>query len=71
MKQLFAAILFILFVGLALASNPVSVPLGDPIYRFLDRMETIGILDNLRDGIKPFERGRISQLLIQVNEERT
>ncbi len=71
MKQLFPAILFILSIGLAFASNPVSVPLGDPIYRFLDRMETIGIIDNLRDGVKPFERGRISQLLIQVNELRT
>jgi hypothetical protein len=71
MKQLFAAISLILVIQQSQAGNPVSVPLGDPIYRFLDRMETIGIIDNLRDGIKPFERGRISQLLIKVNEERT
>lgn len=52
------------------ADNPVSVPIYHPVYSFLDRMETLGIIDNIRDGIKPFDRGRISKLLLQVNSNR-
>ena len=62
-------ILFI-FIRLLSAGNPVSLPLGHPVYHYLDRMETLGILPNIRDGVKPLDRERISDLLIIINEKR-
>jgi len=71
MKHVIATFIFLCSLNIVFAGNPVSVPIGDPVYRFLDRMETLGILDNLRDGIKPFDRERISQLLIKVDSSGT
>lgn len=53
-----------------MADNPVNVPLSNPVYHFLDRMETLGILDNILDGVKPFDRGHVAGLLVEVNEHR-
>lgn len=71
MKHIFTIFLFLFCVGVLMAGNPVSVPINDPVYRFLDRMETLGILDNLRDGIRPLDREKISQLLVEVDSNRT
>jgi hypothetical protein len=56
--------------GNVLAGNPTSVPLTDPIYAFLDRMETAGIVGNLLDGVKPLDRERISKFLWQIDQHR-
>ena len=66
-KPLF--ILFLLIPAL-FAGNPVSVPIEHAVYHFLDRMETLGILDNILDGVKPFDREHISELLAEINEHR-
>ena len=71
MKRVITLFLFLCSLNIVFAGNPVSVPIGDPVYRFLDRMETLGILDNLRDGIKPFDRERISRLLVKVDSSKT
>ncbi len=71
MKHIFTIFLFLFCVGVLMAGNPVSVPINDPVYRFLDRMETLGILNNLRDGIRPLDREKISQLLVEVDSNRT
>jgi hypothetical protein len=52
------------------AGNPISVPLRNPIYHFLDRMETLGILDNILDGVKPFDRQHISEILLDLDKKR-
>ena len=54
----------------AFAGNPTSVPLTDPVYSFLDRMETAGVIHNLVDGVKPLDRERISMYLQQINLQR-
>jgi hypothetical protein len=64
-------ILTLFFIICALyAGNPVSVPIDHPIYPFLDRIETSGVLDNLCDGVRPLDRESISNLLIMINEKR-
>jgi hypothetical protein len=50
--------------------NPISVPLDNRVYAFLDRMESLGIVDNLVDGIKPLDRAYIATILQQVNLKR-
>jgi hypothetical protein len=52
------------------AGNPVSVPIRHEIYRFLDRMETLGLVDNILDGVKPFDREHISEILVEINMQR-
>ncbi len=52
------------------AQNPVSVPIGHPVYPFLDRMETLGILPNLLDGVRPLPRSTVARWLLQVDGER-
>lgn len=70
MKHILILFSFLLLINALIAGNPVSVPLDQPVYRFLDRMETLGILDNMRDGIRPLDRERVSNLLLKINESR-
>jgi hypothetical protein len=71
MKHLWIVFLMLCCLGVIYAGNPVSVPIDHPVYRFLDRMETMGVLDNLRDAVQPFDRQRISRLLIELDDKRT
>lgn len=52
------------------ASSPVSVPVNDEVYVFLERMETLGYVHDLLDGIRPFSRGRIARFLLEIKESR-
>jgi len=70
MKKSKTVIFFLLLHTYVLAGNPVSLPLGHPIYRFLDRMETLGVIPNIRDGVKPLDRARISEILILIDQNR-
>ncbi|MGD9488979.1 MAG: capsule assembly Wzi family protein [Calditrichaceae bacterium] len=69
MKKLFIVV-FLLINLPVFAGNPVSVPINHPIYDFFDRMETMGYLNRLLDGIRPYSRGRAADLLQQLNEKR-
>ncbi len=63
-------ILILAVVGLQ-AENPVSVPLHDPVYSFLERMETLGYAHNVFNGIKPFSRSQVADYLKQIAEHRS
>jgi hypothetical protein len=52
------------------AAQSVNVPLEHRAYGFLERMETRGVLPELRDGSLPFTRERIAGLLLAI-ERRT
>jgi len=71
MRKLFFFVVVCTLYGLLFAGNPVSVPIDHPVYRFIDRMETLGIIGNLRDGVKPFDRERISEILMQLREKKS
>lgn len=68
--------LVVVFILLALAfcvsnaANPTSVPIGDPVYAYLERMETLGKLGDVLDGIKPFSRDKIAGFLLELNAAR-
>ena len=66
-KYIFIAVFF---ASILIAGNPVSVPLWDPVYRFLDRVETLGYINNLLDGVRPFDREHIAQILIKIAQKR-
>ena len=59
---------FLLLPILLLAQSPL-LPLPLSAYDFLDRMETLGLLDHPLMGSKPVSRDRISELLDEVLEK--
>lgn len=64
-------ILFILLLATKIfAQNPGSVPINNTVYPFLDRMETLGHLDYLLDGVKPLSRYKIANTLQSLNKHR-
>jgi len=69
--KLLLLLLIIVLTFPLFASNPVSVPVSDPVYYYLERMETLGIVTNLLDGIRPFSRGRVAELLVAINDHRS
>jgi hypothetical protein len=70
MKKIICLLTMLVLAETGLAQNPTSVPISHPVYHFLDRMETTGILDNILDGVKPFDRGHIAELLKVVESQR-
>ncbi len=69
-KFLFSLFICLFLIRAALAS-PSSVPLSDPIYPFLDRMETLDFVHDVHDGIKPFSRGQIVGYLKEIAAHRS
>jgi hypothetical protein len=70
MKKIILVISLLILVTPLFAGNPVSVPIHHEIYHFLDRIETLGILDNILDGVKPFDREHVAELLVEINIQR-
>ena len=48
-------------------ANPTSVPVSHPIYNYLERMETLGYVQNLLDGIRPYSRINAAWVMISIN----
>ena len=66
-------LIFILLSSLlvpAWAGNPTSVPLNNPVYDFLERMETLGFVHNMFNGIKPFDRTEVANYLKEIATHR-
>ena len=53
-----------------LAQNPTSVPISHPIYAYLERMETLGYVQNLLDGIRPYSRAKVAEFLLKLDAQR-
>ncbi len=70
MRKFLLILLGLLYTSDLYALNPVTVPIHDPVYEFLDRMETLGVLRNLVDGVRPMDRGRISGFLRDLDAKR-
>ncbi|MCX6641074.1 MAG: hypothetical protein NTW14_11450 [bacterium] len=60
----------LLLISLAAAQSTL-LPVVHPVYGFLDRMETLGLLDHPLLGSKPVGRVRIAQLLDEILEKVT
>lgn len=59
-----------ILTGLLFGQNPVSVPLHQPVYNFLERMEALGVTGNQLNGALPLSRGRVATLLQVVAHNR-
>ena len=68
---LFIIIFFFLLTDYSKSQNPSSVPVSHPIYAYFERMETLGHLHNLLDGIRPYSRARVAEMLNVLDEKRT
>lgn len=67
MKKYIPVIILIFFTVTLRAGNPVSVPYDHPVYEFLDRMETLGLLNDVLDGKRPMARYRVAELLSKID----
>jgi len=47
-------------------SSQNAVPINQPVYTFLGRMEILGMLDQPLSDTRPLPRGKIAELLLQV-----
>jgi len=61
----------ILFTASIFASNISSVSLDHPIYPFFDRLETMGLIDELLMGTKPITRNRVANILLHLDSTKT
>ena len=52
------------------AGTPTSVPLDNPVYDFLERMETLGFVHDVFNGIKPFDRAEVAGYLKEIAAHR-
>ncbi|WP_456406345.1 capsule assembly Wzi family protein [Caldithrix abyssi] len=67
-------LMVLIFAGLIAnlpAGNPTSVPLSNPVYEFLERMETLGFVKDVFNGIKPFDRAEVAAYLQEIAERRS
>ncbi len=63
-------VLLLFTASIITASTPVSVPVTDPVYGFLERMETLGYVHDLLDGVRPFSRKRVAAFLLDIKKHR-
>lgn len=64
-----------LLVGLVLrgesrADSSVNVPLEHWVYRYIERLEARGMINGIGDGIKPYSRNEIIDILSIVNQQQ-
>ncbi|MEA1987204.1 MAG: capsule assembly Wzi family protein [Candidatus Marinimicrobia bacterium] len=68
-KYLKITIFFVLLIG-NLFSSQLHVSINDPIYLFLDRMATTGIIRNFFNDELPLNRDEISESLVKIYNHR-
>ncbi len=68
MKKIIKISIFFILLTEMLFSSQLSVPINDPIYLFLDRMATVGIIRNLYNDELPLNRDEVAEALIKILE---
>jgi len=65
-------LLFLLIIsGIHVAhASQLDVPIDDPVYEYLDRLATRGLLPYYLNDIKPLTRDEIARQLVRLNEQR-
>ena len=67
--QVLLGLLILLGTVAAGADSSVYVPLDHWVYRFVERLEAQGRANDVADGIKPYSRNKIIDLLNVVNKK--
>ncbi len=62
------ASLFLLLLSVILRGSGLNVPVNDPIYPFLKRMETRGVITHYYDSALPLKRDDIASFLITIQQ---
>jgi len=62
--------MLLLSFGQDTAVGIIDVPLGNPSYEFIERMETKGIIKGVRDGTRPLSRIKVAELLMQIEDSQ-
>ena len=65
-----AKIIFFLLTSGFISGSQLHVSIYDPIYIYLDRMETRGVLPMYMNGTMPLSRGYISEMLLSLELQR-
>lgn len=63
MRQLLCALFLLLVSGTAHGYSSVTVPLGDPSYRQLDKLASFGLVKTMMQGQRPYVRFEIARLI--------
>jgi len=61
-------IVFVVFTGTALFGSGIPVSIDDPVYGFLKRMETRGIVANFNDAALPLNRSEIADYICEIQK---
>ena len=59
---------FVLTANVLYATEMVNVPLGHPVYNFIDRMVVRGVIPKLPTRSLPLTRGEVQELLRQISD---
>lgn len=62
-RALLVALLLLSSCTSLLAQGTATVPLGDPAYRYLDRLEELGVLDSVVMGQRPYSEREVRRLV--------
>ena len=65
-----AIVILYIFLYQLLFASQLHVPIIDPIYLYLDKMATSGLLPGYLNDTKPLNRDRIAKLLVELNNYR-
>ncbi|MHC4777714.1 MAG: capsule assembly Wzi family protein [Planctomycetota bacterium] len=63
-----APLLFLLFISPAKAQSSANVSLDHRSYRFLEHLDTLGLVDSRIGAVKPFTRLEVSRLLVEADD---
>jgi hypothetical protein len=68
MKKLFIVFAIIIQSSVGFAQTSITVPVNDRVYRAIDRLVAVGIVDNVIIGQRPFTAGEVARILIEAGE---
>ena len=63
MRQRLAFLLLLFFAALPVAAQEENVPVANPVYDFLKRMELKGVIEHYYDAVLPFSRREVAECL--------
>ena len=60
-----------LFIGQTVYSQNDNIPIREPVYNFLKRMQVQGVIDDFDDSVLPITRHQVVHLLIEIYKNKS
>jgi len=70
MRKYFKIIIIFVLLSSTLFASQLHVPINDPIYLYLDRMATMGIVRNIFNDALPLNRDEVAKALVKIFKHR-